>query len=525
MASMTARQASEVIAGFLATRDKGHVPKDCMLDRLLSWVNWLAAGLCMIRDQEERIVPLVPNRVQLVIIATMLLQAARNHPVRQTCLKSRKHGVTTLISSLKEFLCGHYVNQRAIMLAHLAPETDEIFDISKTIAEKYTGVAPRTRDIYKRSVRYRLTNSKSWCRTAGGKGIGAGGTPNFVHLSEKALWLHHALDAEGAIINSVPLTPTSVIFEESTARGRNRFWEKWSSARAGKTNYVALFFPWYWDARLKIPVPGPLEYDSTEQALIRLAREDGIEIGVEAIQWRRMKIEEIGERLFKQEYPSTAEEAVEAAKGLVLPGLRECIVDELPFDSVPARDCGGGIDFGHADATAILSGFNVSGIAYLDRIWRMCGSLAIDRLDGLVDHHTYYCDPAALESREELANAARDAGKTVTLVQAPRTKGGRERDYVTAEWEMVLTLMRTGRLKIAKGCPQLAQLIVEADNLMWDENTGQPHMIRGETWGHFDTCDALRYWVMGMTRGRPAAMQPRQGRKQSRKEQMRKGGW
>jgi len=221
----------------------------------------------------------------------------------------------------------------------------------------------------------------------------------------------------------------------------------------------------------------------------------------------------------------TPEEAVEAAKGLVLPGLRECIVDKFPFDSVPAQDCSGGIDFGHADPTAILTGFNVGGTAWLDRIWRKSGSLAVDRVEGLVEHHTYYCDPAALESRNELSQAARDAGKTVTLVQAPRTKGGRERDYVTAEWEKVLTLIRTGRLKIGRECPQLAQLIVEADNLMWDEHTGQPHMVRGESWGHFDTVDALRYWVMGMTRGRPAELQPRQARTQSRKEQMRKSGW
>ena len=53
-----------------------------------------------------------------------------------------------------------------------------------------------------------------------------------------------------------------------------------------------------------------------------------------------------------------------------------------------------------------------------------------------------------------------------------------------------------GRLKILRACSK--QLILEGDNLAWDEKTGKPNMTRGEAWGHFDTLKMLTYLVMGV---------------------------
>ena len=57
--------------------------------------------------------------------------------------------------------------------------------------------------------------------------------------------------------------------------------------------------------------------------------------------------------------------------------------------------------------------------------------------------------------------------------------------------------MLTGRLKVHTRCA--AQLVIEADSLFWNERTGKPDQVRSETCGHFDTLDALRYLVMGVT--------------------------
>ena len=54
-------------------------------------------------------------------------------------------------------------------------------------------------------------------------------------------------------------------------------------------------------------------------------------------------------------------------------------------------------------------------------------------------------------------------------------------------------------MKITAGAAE--RLLVEAEHLTWNEQTGQPDMRRGEAWGHFDTLDALRYCVMGLSLG------------------------
>ena len=484
-------EARATIQRFLAMDAKGFIPADSMLGRLMAWCRWLAAGMCIIRDQDERLIPLKPNRAQIVIVATMLTMAAVNKPVRLVILKARKLGVTTLIESLQVFLGGHYDHQIACTLAHLSSSTDELFEITKRMAEHYTAI-PTER--LKRIVRFPLTSSKVWAHTAGGGNVGAGGTPSFMHLSERALWKANQKQTETAALNAVPSTPTSVIVYESTARGRESFYQAYEAAKAHLSEYEAIFIPWYYDERLVAPPVLAFSRTADERGVVERAKAEGIEVSDPQLQWRRNKIAEIGPRTFKQEYPSTPLEAVESAKGLVLPGLRECVVDTFPFDSADPNECVGGIDFGFHHPAAILTGYYVDDVLYVGGIWHGARTLARDRVAGLTDGHTYYCDPSGLQDREELEAASRGTLDSVCFEPAPRADGSLG-SIVEAELQIVRTLIDNGRLKIHGAVCD--QLILEADNYFYNDTTGKPDCTYADLWGHFDTLDALRYMAVG----------------------------
>ena len=255
-------EARATIQRFLCMDAKGWIPRGTMLGRLVAFCHWLAADMCMIRDQDERIIPLRPNRAQIVVIATMLTMAAVGKPIRLVILKARKEGITTLIEALMVWLGAHYPNQVCCTLSHQASSTDEIFEIPTRMAEHYTA-QPSNR--FKRVIKFPLCKSKIWAHTAGGGNVGAGGTPSVMHLSERALWKANQYTTETAALNAVPTTPTSIVAYESTARGRESFYQRYEAARAGLSEYEAIFIPWYYDDQLVAPPVNDFTLSSEEQ--------------------------------------------------------------------------------------------------------------------------------------------------------------------------------------------------------------------------------------------------------------------
>jgi len=115
------------------------------------------------------------------------------------------------------------------------------------------------------------------------------------NLREAAAWVG-ALRAEGG---------TEIILE-STANGMgDEFHKRWQEAEAGRGEYIAIFLPWFWDARYRRPAPEGFVLDEEEEDY---AKAHGLDL--EQMAWRRMTIAELGDPLlFKQEYPATASEA------------------------------------------------------------------------------------------------------------------------------------------------------------------------------------------------------------------------
>jgi hypothetical protein len=213
--------------------------------------------------------------------------------------------------------------------------------------------------------------------------------------------------------------------------------------------------------------------------------------------WRRMKIADIGADAFRQDFPSTPEEAVQGSKGLIFPMMRQCIIDKLPFDAtrLPASEKVGGIDPGYNDPCVILSGFFKDQVLYIVDVWRQTETLAQDQVDALHPGHHYFVDPSELTERLNLERQCSERKISCRFSPAPRRKNPGE-DCESQELRKILRMIEKGKLKILRSASK--QLILEADNLMWDEKTAKPKMDRGPIWGHFDTLMGLKYMVMGV---------------------------
>ncbi|KKL64391.1 hypothetical protein LCGC14_2165500 [marine sediment metagenome] len=491
---------------------------DSMLDRLERFDRWLHKRQCIIRNVDAQLQPLILNRAQRAILDRMKCQARDGRPIRLVVLKARKLGVSTFTQALYFFISAHYRNQIAFMLAHQADSTTEIFEIARLMSRRYALIRSQ---VNRQSLIFDKTSSRYRCQTAGAEGVGAGGTPSLLHRSEIALWRTNKTESDYTSGEAVPFAPDTIIVDESTARGRELFFNRFEAAHDEEHPYEPIFLPWYYDDGCALEGSPIRKYEMDEIALIRRAANEGIELGAQQIRWRRMKLKELGPGIFRQEYPSTPEEAVQGFTDLVLPNLRDCLIDKLPFDyvSVPWDQRVGGIDYGYHDPTVIVTSLYISQILYVIDVYRKVEGLASDHIQGVCEGHMYYCDPAALQARQELKAESRRVGIAARFNTAPRALGRREINYIDAEWEAVRQLVRDGRLKIMRGVHQ--QIMLEADNLVYDSKSGTPDTRRGEGWGHFDTLDALRYNVMGCVRKVVMDLVPK-ARRDSRRVSMRR---
>lgn len=468
-----------------------------MVRRLLQFWVWLNRGNCTIRDIHEREVPLIPNRAQTLLFLSWLLQALAGKPVRTVVLKARKVGISTFVQALNYFLCKHHRQQIAKTVAHQRESTHEIFGITATIARRDIGPMPPkpTRE----RLEFHATESRYGCQTAGAEGVGAGGTPNLLHLSEVALWKMNKVETHYSATTAVPMTPTSVIVEESTARGRELFWDLFEAAHDPAHPYEPVFVPWFFDDALKAPVDDGFTWAQDERALGARALEYGITVTDAQLAWRRLKLADLGEALFKQEYPSTPQEAVEGQKGRVLPGLGDCLVSRLPFEThrIAAEDRVGGYDYGFNDPAALIAGIVWDGVLYVIDLWRGTEFLADHLADERIIHrgHTYYCDPSGPGQREELMTACRRKGIKAEFVQAPTGRGTGRDVQDDDQWDKVRRTISSGKLKILDSAAD--QLLLESDNFLFSDSTGRPEKIRNKTVGHMDCLDALRYMISG----------------------------
>ncbi|WP_330696167.1 hypothetical protein, partial [Anaerotignum sp.] len=273
-----------------------------------------------IRTKDGRIVPFRLNESQLRLYEVICAEEEKKKPIRIIILKSRQMGFSTLTEGIIYKKTATRKLRNALIITHKDEATSNLFNMSKLFYEKSPEwVRPMLKNSNAKELifenptknpkdkkKYPGLKSKIKCTTAGGKGVGRSDTLNYIHMSEVAFWPGDILTTYAGLMQAVPNTPGSMVIIESTANGFNAFKKMWDDAVAGRNDYVPLFFAWYEMQEYRMAYHGE-ELTDEEKEL-----QEAFQLDHEQIMWRRWCIANNCNNdldMFKQEYPSTPEEA------------------------------------------------------------------------------------------------------------------------------------------------------------------------------------------------------------------------
>lgn len=260
-----------------------------------------------IRTKDGEIVPFRLNDGQKILLETINKQMEAEGRVRIIILKARQLGLSTMVGGWLYHRVSHFPAQKAAVVTHHADSTKALFDLTRRFYDNTPeALKPSTKYSSRRELKFDKLDSGYMVATAGGDGIARGETLTLAHISELAFWPKStAKDNLNGLLQAIPNTKGSAVFIESTANGvSGEFYEMWKGAVEGTNGFVPVFLPWFLDASYVEPVPEGFERTPDEE---RLADDHGL--SDEQLMWRRRKVAQNGLDLFKQEYPSTPEEA------------------------------------------------------------------------------------------------------------------------------------------------------------------------------------------------------------------------
>lgn len=264
-----------------------------------------------IRTKEGEIKAFTLNRAQLRLLDIIEGQLAATGWVRIIILKARQMGLSTAIGARQYFNVSQRKAAKAIVVTHHADSTRALFDMTKRFHDECPEVLrPQTKYSSRRELQFQLLNSGYSVATAGGDSIGRSETFTHAHLSELAFWPKSNAEANfNGLMQAVPDVAGTEVYIESTANGiSGLFYDLWQGAISGRNGYIAVFLPWFFEAKYRLPAPADFVRSDEEEELIARHSAEGL-VDNDQLQFRRQKIATVGPELFQQEYPATAEEA------------------------------------------------------------------------------------------------------------------------------------------------------------------------------------------------------------------------
>lgn len=269
-----------------------------------------------IRTKDNRIVPLRLNEPQERLYKIIGNEARQGKPIRLIILKARQMGFSTLTEALIFHRTAVKPNISSMIIAHKDDATTNLFNMSKLFysylpdmlkpARKASNAREIIFDSPAKSEGGIGLNSRIKCATAGGDGVGRSDTLSNVHISEFAFWTGDKMATLNGLLQSVPAQPGTMVIIESTANGYDDFKRLWDSAVAGENDFIPVFFPWFELSEYSKPYDGFKLTAEEEELKTRHNLTD------DQLTWRRWCIKNNcgGDiNLFRQEYPSTPEEA------------------------------------------------------------------------------------------------------------------------------------------------------------------------------------------------------------------------
>jgi hypothetical protein len=275
--------------------------------RLRDDFDFYAENALQIRTKSAEIVPLKLNEAQRRLLDVVNAQWKAEGRTRVIILKARQMGLSTAVGGFLYFRTSQNRAQKALVMTHKAESTAALFDMTKRYYENTPEpLRPSTKYSSKRELKFDKLDSGYMVATAGGEAVARGETLTSAHLSELAFWPKSSAKALlSGILDAIPNNKGTSVFIESTANGvSGEFYDFWKKAEAGENGYIPIFLPWFIQAEYREPVPEGFERTPSEQDLA-----DRFNLDDEQLMFRRRKVAEKGIDLFRQEYPSTPDEA------------------------------------------------------------------------------------------------------------------------------------------------------------------------------------------------------------------------
>lgn len=270
-----------------------------------------------IRTKNGSIEPFTMNRAQQYIHDRLEAQLKEKGKVRAIILKGRQQGCSTLVQA--RYFHKTLTNRgiKTFILTHEAQATKNLFEMTKRYYEYLPqGLCPKANRDSQKELKFESIDSGYAIGTAGSKGTGRSQTVQLLHGSEVAHWPNASEHAQGLFQAVGDQSGTEIILE-STANGiGNFFHSSWVSAEQGKSDFQAIFVPWYWQPEYKAfynQNADEIFLSEEEQQLLDAYQANGMTR--EHVFWRRFKIGqfdkdyELGVKLFNQEYPTCANDA------------------------------------------------------------------------------------------------------------------------------------------------------------------------------------------------------------------------
>ncbi|WOB06478.1 hypothetical protein [Piscinibacter gummiphilus] len=279
--------------------------KEAALRRVVESLEVHAAHCAKILDKRGRLVPFIFNKAQIHVHNQLEEQRERLGYIRALILKGRQQGISTYIGERFYHQTSTRTGRRAFIVAHEDKATSNLFSMVKRYQDNNI-LAPSTKYSNAQELVFGGLDSGYKLATAGSKDVGRSNTAQLLHGSEFGFWANaqtHLAGLGNTIPDGVDGVGTEIILE-STANGLgNAFHLMWQDAEAGKSEYIAIFVPWFWQD----------EYQATVKPNLELTDEDvlymqAFGLSMQQMQWRANKIASYGEGfawLFDQEYPAT----------------------------------------------------------------------------------------------------------------------------------------------------------------------------------------------------------------------------
>ena len=220
-------------------------------------------------NKEGELVPLKFNYAQEILYNTIKKLRQENKLIRIIILKARQLGLSTATEGI--FFANTVLgfNVKTGIITHKAEATSNLFNMNKIMLQnlpeklKPSLLNDNQNALVFNNEKGTGLTSEIKCMTAGSSGVGRSSTYKQLHMSEYAFWPGKKRDTYLGLVQTVPTTKDSMIIIESTPNGYDDFKDKWDDAVAGRSDFVPLFFPWFYNPDYRMDYDG-FELDSDE---------------------------------------------------------------------------------------------------------------------------------------------------------------------------------------------------------------------------------------------------------------------